>query len=148
MKEEGTLYDENGNIAGQLEIDPSIQVGYISRGVTDEPRRSLFETGYNPSKSSYIRYNYDKNSKLIKEIKIKPSNWFEKEEIEYKNGKKKSEKKIIDYEVTYEDTNKIYVEITKEYDKDEKLIKKFVLAFRKRRRKSRESIPERRRNFV
>jgi hypothetical protein len=110
------LYDEKGNIAGKLEINPSIQVGYISRGVTDEPRRSLFETGYNPSKSSYTRYNYDKNSKLIKEINIKPSNWFEKEEIEYKNGKKKSEKKIIDYEVTYEDTNKIYVEITKEYD--------------------------------
>jgi hypothetical protein len=87
-KEEGILYDENGNIAGKLEINPSIQVGYISRGVTDEPRRSLFETGYNPSKSSYTRYNYDKNSKLIKEIKIKPSNWFEKEEIEYKNGKK------------------------------------------------------------
>ena len=126
-KEEGILYDENGNIAGKLEINPSTQVGYISRGVTDEPRRSLFETGYNPSKSSYTRYSYDKNSKLIKEIKIKPSNWFEKEEIEYKNGKKKSEKKIIDYEVTYEDTNKIYVEITKEYDKDEKLIKKFVL---------------------
>ena len=126
-KEEGILYDEKGNIAGKLEIAPSIQVGYISRGVTDEPRRSLFETGYNPSKSSYTRYSYDKNSKLIKEIKIKPSNRFEKEEIEYKNGKKKSEKKIIDYEVTYEDTNKIYVEITKEYDKDEKLIKKFVL---------------------
>ena len=90
-KEEGILYDEKGNIAGKLEINPSIQVGYISRGVTDEPRRSLFETGYNPSKSSYTRYNYDKNSKLIKEIKIKPSNWFEKEEIEYKNGKKKSD---------------------------------------------------------
>jgi hypothetical protein len=126
-KEKGIVYDENGNITGKLEINPSIQVGYISRGLTDEPRRSLFETGYNPSKSSYTSYNYDKNSNLIKEIKIKPSNWFEKEEIEYKNGKKKTEKKIIDYEVTYEDTNKIYVEITKEYDENEKLIKKFVL---------------------
>ena len=126
-KEKGIVYDENGNIVGKLEINPSIQVGYISRGLTDEPRRSLFETGYNPSKSSYTSYNYDKNSNLIKEIKIKPSNWFEKEEIEYKNGKKKTEKKIIDYEVTYEDTNKIYVEITKEYDENEKLIKKFVL---------------------
>ena len=126
-KEKGIVYDENGNITGKLEINPSIQVGYISRGLTDEPRRSLFETGYNPSKSSYTSYDYDKNGNLIKEIKIKPSNWFEKEEIGYKNGKKKSEKNIIDYEVTYEDTNKIYVEITKEYDKDEKLIKKFVL---------------------
>ena len=126
-KEKGIVYDENGNITGKLEINPSIQVGYISRGLTDEPRRSLFETGYNPSKSSYTSYDYDKNGNLIKEIKIKPSNWFEKEEIEYKNGKKKTEKKIIDYEVTYEDTNKIYVEITKEYDENEKFIKKFVL---------------------
>ena len=55
------------------------------------------------------------------------SNWYKKEITEYSNGKKIKEKKIIDYEVDAEEYNKIYVEITKEYDETEKLIKKFVL---------------------
>ena len=126
--EKGILYDEKGNIAEKLEIQTTGSQTYHSKGTDDEPRRNLYETGFNPSSNNkYTRYYYDEKNKLIKEVEITPSNWFIKNEIEYKNGKKKSEKKIIDYEVTYKENNRIYVEITKEYDKNEKLIKKFVL---------------------
>ena len=72
--------------------------------------------------------NYDEKGNMIKEERVNPSSWYEKEIREFReNGKKKTEKKIIDYEVDAEEYNKIYVEITKEYDENEKLIKKFVL---------------------
>ena len=126
--EKGILYDEKGNIAEKLEIQTTGSQTYHSKGTDDEPRRNLYVTGFNPSSNNkYTRYYYDEKNKLIKEVEMTPSNWFIKNEIEYKNGKKKSEKKIIDYEVTYKENNRIYVEITKEYDKNEKLIKKFVL---------------------
>ena len=52
---------------------------------------------------------------------------YEKEIKEYVNGKVKKSTKVIDYEYPKGRDILIYVEITKEYDANEKLIKKFVL---------------------
>jgi hypothetical protein len=55
--EKGILYDENGNIAEKLEIQTTGSQTYHSKGTDDEPRRNLYETGFNlSSNNKYTRY--------------------------------------------------------------------------------------------
>ena len=125
--EEGYLYDKEDKIINKLEIKNFYEGFYYINTLSDMERKSYISTGFTGGTLKKLKYTYDEKGNMIKEERVKPSSWYEKEITEYSNGKKKTEKKIIDYEVDAEEYNKIYVEITKEYDENEKMIKKFVL---------------------
>jgi hypothetical protein len=125
--EEGYLYDKSGKVIKKVEIKGSYETSYYVYSEMDNKRMSYMKDGATGGTLRIITISYDEKGNKIKEERVRAENAYEKEITEFSNGKKKKEKKIIDYEVEYENINKIYVEITKEYDENEKLIKKFVL---------------------
>ncbi|BDU51504.1 hypothetical protein [Haliovirga abyssi] len=129
-KEEGYIYDEKGRIIKKVLTSPFYYKGSIIRKAKDiesEERETYLFDGIRTGDVYYTEYSYNEKGELTREYKLKPMDYYEKEVIDYNIGKKKREKKMIDYEVLSEEWNKIYVEIDKEYDDKGKLIKKFVL---------------------
>lgn len=126
-KEEGFVYDDKGRIIKKMNTEPSYYTGFPVIKVEDEARKSYLFNGFTSGAVYYTEYTYNENGEVKKEYKLKPTQYYEKEIIDYENGKKKKSKKIIDDEVITERWNKIYVEIDKEYDEEGKLIKKYVL---------------------
>jgi hypothetical protein len=121
----GYVYDNSGKIKNKIEIKGSNS--YRVNSEYDNNSKSFLKDKQTPNMITVSTINYDKKGNKIKEEIVRVSEWYEKEITEYADEKKKIEKKIIDNESDYEPLNKIYVEITKEYDETEKLIKKFVL---------------------
>ncbi len=123
--EYGVLYSDDGKKEAELQIKGLNE--YTLNSDTDSKRHSMFNDGDNQGEESIIRYFYDKNGNLIKEKRATPTLYFEMSEVYYKNGKKTGEKIINDCEYPESASSYIYVEITKDYDKNEKMVKKFVL---------------------
>ena len=121
----GYVYDNLGRIKNKIEVKGSNS--YRVNSEHDNNRKSFLKDKQTPNMITVSTITYDKEGNKIKEESVRLSEWYEKETIEYGDNKNKIEKKIIDNESDYEPLNKIYVEITKEYDETEKLIKKFVL---------------------
>lgn len=139
--------DTNGSIRGYRETPyyPN-EIGYVygSNGKIVKEFKSLLSSStytlMGNRKSMYKNtpvwnietkeYEYDSNNLLTKERRIKfiySVQSYESSEKEYESGKLKKEKIVMDDEYPASNTSLIYVEITKEYDENEKLIKKFVL---------------------
>ena len=130
-KEEGTLYNEKGEIEAKILINQKYMSFYELNKSEDINNRVSFYHKRMLGEGRAVKYEYssDNNYKTVEhEIDNQFNRNYKKIEKEYKNEKLVKEYILIDREGGIDDaSSKILVEITKEYDKDEKLIKKFVL---------------------